>query len=344
MRSVFSRLLLFAICFSCWTIPAVAQKLHLVIVADVNDKAIGASVRVDRENISNLFYNNVPPQFLNVSVVQPNQVTPEGILKAIRDLSVRSSDTVVFYYSGHGGYDMNSGGHSLYLSLYGGQSLQFSEVQTAVMNKHPFLAVFLRDCCNNVTPLPRSPLLSVPLLERASTPPQKISPLFQQLFFKKTEFEVIDIIGAELGYYSCCYPNDGGFFTSNFWEVLTVQADRQYSWEQVYDEVRAATGVKAGRAGIRQYPVFGRYNYWKPEKRLLPDNGFSNISRQDVYPKDFDLADLSDRMQPSEGYDDSFSSPEATRPCDPALCEIYPGGRVQKHQIIVIPKRILKWR
>jgi len=162
---------------------------------------------------------------------------------------------------------------------------------------------------------------------REVVPPKNLSPLFDRLFFQTTG--VIDIIGAEIGYPAYCdvkFGGIGGYFTSSFWRTLeNRKADRQRTWDQIFDEVRTATNNTARQNSARQYPVLSRYT-WATDR----SDGFDHdIPDPGINTRNVESKGLSSRS-PSLERDDN--TPDALK------------GLQQKQQLLVFPQRSLRWR
>ena len=80
---------------------------------------------------------------LSLTVLEGKDATPEAVLKYYSGLKVGPSDTVLFYFSGHGAVD-RARGHVLVL---GEKLLWRSDVQDAIKGTKPRLAICLTDCC-----------------------------------------------------------------------------------------------------------------------------------------------------------------------------------------------------
>jgi len=229
--------LLFVICCFCWTIPVAAQTLHLVIVADVNSN-LKESVTADGENIAQLFSDNIPPQQLKIMTFMPRELTPTIIKQKITGLNVGTSDTIVFYYSGHGAYD--SEGHFCSITNPNQPNanpnrLYFIEIQAAVEQHQPRLAVYIRDCCFvNVEPRQGATIAGA----RSDYVPTVVTPLFDNLFFRRDG--VVDIMAAEKNYPSWGFFH-GGIFTLAFVATLYQAIDTRESWDDIFPKVISGT-------------------------------------------------------------------------------------------------------
>lgn len=378
-RVFYLALFLSMLCLTTLTLPAVAQTLHLVIVADTRaTDGIGPSVDNDRKTISRMFQWNVPKQFLNISVVSEplsNEdrdevqgsvpVTKNNILDAIRNLNVKSSDTIVFYYSGHGAYDDYGHFFSLSNKLPNSnyERIYFKEVQDEVKKKNPLLAVFLRDCCNVFQKSPPGVRAREPEITPRPLPfAEEISPLYDELFFKTTG--IIDIIAAKKGQYAWC-TEDGGCFTQSFYWTLRNYRQVRLPWQVIHGVVQVNTLDLAKEIQDQQTVLSTTWETRMPPINSSPSGPVTkgptpdfdpDFSEWDDDPSYDDPNGTSDRMPPFEGDDGNFSPPVDTRPCDPPIQGVYPGGKVgqssgnvvngtlQRQRPIVVPLRGLRWR
>jgi len=97
------------------------------------------------------------------------------ILAVVSNLVIKSNDTIVVYYAGHGGHDTQLG-TIFFPGMDGGQGLPLHSIRDQLAAKQPRLSVFLIDCCQ--TPIDgrvtqkrkqytAGKILEVPLLERS---------------------------------------------------------------------------------------------------------------------------------------------------------------------------------
>ena len=130
-------------------------------------------------------------------------VTKRAVLDAIDNCRVRRDDTLVFYWSGHGGYDQQRG-H--FLKMPNDEWLYRSEVINRIRRKEPRLGVVLTDCCANRA------RIEGPRAAFQRPPPTEVAPLLDELFFRSRG--LVDINACAEGEIASYYENGGGFFTS----------------------------------------------------------------------------------------------------------------------------------
>ncbi len=233
-----------------------AQKIHLLIVADTDDPAVGKDVEKDWKNIRQQFLENVPESQLNLREITGRDVTRENILASIRRLSVGRNDTIVFAYAGHGLYDetVEKGkerGHALQLT-HGpkGNPVQIAVPGTSIAvtidemrlvyrteliktleNQRARLVVVWTDCCNTVVKVTEKERTKV---RGTISAPVKISPLFDSLFMKPSG--LIDLITSQKGEmaYGDEVGREGGIATVSLCRFLKTKRDEAISWDQMF--------------------------------------------------------------------------------------------------------------
>lgn len=139
--------------------PAVAQeeasRVRILLVLDTLDR-MGATWGLDGENMKALFEHAFKKQGLQpgwhytIDMFTGQQVTAKAVLDYYRHLNVGPNETLVFYYSGHGGFHGKKG-HFMALTT-GHQQLYRNDILKAMDAKNPRLKVVLTDCCANLSP------------------------------------------------------------------------------------------------------------------------------------------------------------------------------------------------
>ncbi|GHT46194.1 hypothetical protein FACS189454_06950 [Planctomycetales bacterium] len=137
----------------------------------------------------------------------------KAIRRFIRSLQIEPDDAVMIYYRGHGGFDENRQSQFYQFINDNGtrENLYHSDIRLDVETLHPRLAVFIRDCCNNIIPVPTRGQSPEPN-EMAQFDETEFKPeLFISLFVKARG--VIDIGAAKKGMaaYSVQFPSSGGW-------------------------------------------------------------------------------------------------------------------------------------
>ena len=273
----------FCICFGAAE-NAWAKKIHLLIVADTDDAAVGKDVEKDWKNIRQRFLENVPESQLSIAELTGKKTTRENILSAIRNIKASADDTIVFAFAGHGLFDetVENGverGHALQLShgpagnpvkitvpgtaiavnIDEQRLLYRTALVKAIEDKTPRLAVLWTDCCNTVVKV----VDNAPGKSRASiSAPGTISPLFDSLFFQPSG--LIDLITSQKGEmaYGDEVGREGGIATVAFCRFLKERRQQPLAWEEAFaivgqsiaDEFRKSFPSGAGRAQFGLQP------------------------------------------------------------------------------------------
>lgn len=218
-------------------VEAGPARLCLLVVADTNDPQIGNSVRVDLDRIRDLFSLHVPENRLQTRVLSGRSVSRSNILGAIRSIGVRSGkDTLMLYFSGHGGYDTTNRDHAI---KAGRDETYRTDLRQAIQARRPRLAVILTDTCSNY--VSRPPRVGAP------APPGGLSPAFKSLFFDPQG--LVDVSCTQPGEFAIGDDN-GGYFTTALCEYLSLRASSALTWSQVVKSVNR--NVKDANSDARQ--------------------------------------------------------------------------------------------
>ena len=228
-----------------------AQTVHLINVADTADAKVGQSCAEDAGNFAQIMFIGLPEGMLAETRLTDDQVSADQILKQIAEVRVHPNDTLVFFWSGHGGYDTTKNEHFLHMPQ--GGMLFRSTLLGALRKKNARLTVLLTDSCANFVDT------SANLIEVApsSPDPQRgVAPLFDALFLRPRG--VVDIQAAAPGEYAVALRG-GGLFgmllaCSSLYEsppenssrpvheymvgYLWANMDRRVSWNQMVKQIQ----------------------------------------------------------------------------------------------------------
>lgn len=171
---------------------------------------------------------------LVMSTVAQNEITPEGIKKAIKQLDYNNQSTLVIYYHGHGATDRI---HGHYLHLKQKQTLLRSEILDACLlhRAPPKLLILVTDCCS----------ASINLGIAPAALPQDRKEIVKNLFLRHSG--VIDITAASYdpvkhkGEDAYLIMN-GAFFTQSF--------------AQAYFDLNLQQGFDSNRDGVISWQEF----------------------------------------------------------------------------------------
>jgi len=130
--------------------------IHLITVADVLDKYIGQGCRIDQERMHALMQevSSKTKMPLNAQNLSQDDFKAEVIMGAVASLEVRSSDAVVFYYSGHGHRSDSKESKWPHFSMGWTPSnkkllsLDAERIFNELRNKDPRMLMMVVDACN----------------------------------------------------------------------------------------------------------------------------------------------------------------------------------------------------
>ena len=189
--------------------------------------------------MSDLFKGNVPESQLDVRVINGEDISKESILGAIQKAEVRTEDTLLFYYSGHGAFDSEK---KQYIQLPGGVPLLRSDVDAELNQKNAHLKVLLTDTCSTFYSINKSSKSDhrkkVPRQDLAA---DRVSPLFQAIFFETNGY--VSISGTKPGesgfmdLETAEHKTRGSLFTFPFVDFLNGSRDRRLEWAKVVEDV-----------------------------------------------------------------------------------------------------------
>jgi len=187
-----------------------ATFLHVLLVADTADRTTGDSVEVDLQTVRHLLQSGIPSTRYRVTELKGKNATPENILNYYRKLSTRPTDSLLFYYAGHGAWDTK--GH--YLVLQGDGRIRRTDILEAMRRHKAQLNVLLTDCCSTYT-------------GHAAFAKQLVADptLFRDLLFRHRG--TVDITAARKGQVAVGNKLKGGYFTTGLADLFlfTNKAD-----------------------------------------------------------------------------------------------------------------------
>ena len=222
---------------------AVAQKLHAIVVADLSPWAGWGtylpSISMDTKRVYMQLHNQVPPAQLvyrEISFEEDVVSDPQTILELVGELRPAAEDTVLVYYTGHGGNDDR--GH--HLELANGK-LYREDLKRAMEAKGARFNVLITDCCNLRAD---GESFFAPML--MPDEPRVISPLFRSLFFSSRGW--VDMNGSSPGEAAFVAPLSdddlpGSLFTTQLTDFLENHRKQPTTWEQLVREVSLGVAV-----------------------------------------------------------------------------------------------------
>lgn len=245
--------------------PAEKQtRLHLLLIANTNDKTIGKTCAVDKEATFKTFEEIAGFLEINFAptVIAGNDFSKINVEKALNGLKPGPNDIVIFYYSGHGFSNKEDRYAFPYLDLrdksyqqYGGQyTMNMEAIYQKIKSKGARLNLVLSDCCNNDPSQSNNIIAEAPSTRTSSLGWDKNKCL--ALFLNPKKMSLL-MTAAQKGELSAGNTNDGGFFTFNFRESLEkhiaiFEKNKDVSWNTIITSAKSQTIARASRTLCRQ--------------------------------------------------------------------------------------------
>lgn len=233
-----------------------ASVLHAVNFCATNAENISVGVRADHDNFN-----------LNTSVIADmigydikyydypgEECSKENLVKVLSELQPGADDIVMFYYSGHGGRNVDDKSEfpqmCLKYNIY--QEDKFVPVhyvQDQLRGKNGRLKVILADCCNKEDGSISSKGVIVQMKGATKVDNDEYANI-SKLFL--TEKGMLTMSGSKAGEPSFG-PDDGGLFSNAFWVVIDGVAKGAVApvWSDV---TSSATALTSQCSGGRQNP------------------------------------------------------------------------------------------
>lgn len=230
-------------------------KIHLLVVANTNDKIIGPSCKKDMDRVVNMFkelalaIGIAPPVVTTISGTTYNKANTE---KQIAALKPAPGDIVVFYYSGHGFRKEKDNRKFPYIDLRGSEnedynvfSLNMEDIFNKIKARPGRLKLVLSDCCNTLVTATNA--IGAPIPN-----PKGFGILLSELNYRALLFppkpQAILLTAASPGERATSNNEFGGFFSYFFkvaFESHCGYFRNNVSWNMVFDEVQRNTIYKA---------------------------------------------------------------------------------------------------
>lgn len=237
MMILFKRMFSALILTACLASSASAQHLHVFMLLDTDDRH-GESFRRDGLMIANMLEDGLPPSDYTVRTLMGSDATNEKLLAEISSANVNQDDSVLFYYSGHGGFNRSTEQH-LFTLNHSKQPLLRSAVRSAIDRHSPRLSVMLSDCCASYLKPEQIEGYGGGSGDSAKEIPVPI--LVRKLFFE-TDGSV-DITSSRPGQVSVGLP-EGGVFTLAFTKVVNAYQFEALTWSNVFEKTRRVAGER----------------------------------------------------------------------------------------------------
>lgn len=235
-----------------------AADLYAFLVGDYFSQDIQQASRNDIQN----FYEETvriakyAEYKLKVSFFAEGKFNGRDLLKALKRLSPKKEDIVLFYYSGHG-YRTSSQGSSPwpYLDFPSeNRGMSFHDVINHISRLNPRLTILIADCCNWMIPygFVNPPLLKGHRAEPVMT--KRVKRNYQKLFNETKG--VLAIAGAAPGQASYCKIY-GSFYSISFLSGLqeVMQRKKNVNWKSVLAIAENGLFDKLRPYNLKQTPV-----------------------------------------------------------------------------------------
>ena len=229
--------------------------MHLVVAANTAIADIGASTKVDMQNLTSEFEGIAAALQMTCykNIIAQEDFTKEKLLQTVHGIQPGPNDIVVFLYSGHGfrfsdqqeRFPMLDMRKSLYIQPSEHTYVSLQDVYDIITQKGARLNIILGDCCNENIGVPKisgSSFIAGRSTLNANT--QKLA----QLFLNASG----NILGAGAveGQFAIGNNAIGGYFTSSFIssireEVSKLKSNENPNWENILDNTIKATLKKS---------------------------------------------------------------------------------------------------
>ena len=217
-----------------------AQVIYLFLDGATQDPQIGRAVSHDLRNIVLFLGESTPKNQLVIynfdkswkgPDVNSTSDTKNAILTAIQNCPAKSTDTIVFYWSGHGAY--NNSGHYIFLPKGGKDQIMYrSEILSALQKKGASLTVLITDSCNIFHDYSGHGAVAgepLPAVKQAT-------PLISSLFLNCKG--VVNINSSSPGEKSYCSSLAGSVFTINLYNSKFFNENKSMTWSKFLDDVQ----------------------------------------------------------------------------------------------------------
>lgn len=231
-------------------------KLHLLIVADIDDTTIGPSCDLDMKKALTTFDSirkHIGLQF-NPKAIYGKTYSKKNVQSAIANLKPSPDDIVVFYYTGHGFRKLEEQRRFPNIKLKTfhknrkdvlDNSMNMEDIFNSIRKKGARLNLVFSDCCNDDIETVNAEGKK-PGEKRGSTIDWNDTNI-RDLFLNKTRLSIL-ATAAQNGQRASSNRSFGGFFTYFFKiaiENFSSKLKYKVSWEQILTDTRKQTTFKA---------------------------------------------------------------------------------------------------
>lgn len=243
-----------------------AQKLHVIVFCDTNDKSIGENKESERKITINemqtiagcLEEYGYDSEFTECF---GNDCNKANLMKVINRLTIAPEDVVFFYYGGHGSHALNNESDKFpQMCLgedYADNWVPVTLIKNIIMKKNPRLAVILTGCCNKEQ---RGVSIKSVVAESESyTYESEINKeAYKKMFLDSTG--LVMMTSSKVGQYSYS-GKEGGIFCLTFWLAMEYVGKGEFTpeWNYICEAVKqnvAQTPIKTKEGIVYQEPYY----------------------------------------------------------------------------------------
>jgi hypothetical protein len=238
--------------------------MHVIIVANTNDKKIGASCAMDMKDMQQRFDSMAYYMRINTNpiTISGNSYNKKNIEAALTKLKPAKQDIVVFYYSGHGfrkepavpGSDRSENSIYPFLDLrantkqdYMVESMGIDTIFKWIKSKGARFNLVLGDCCNAA--VEETNVEAKPVGKKRGSALRVNQQNLNALFLNPQPMSVL-ATAADVQQLASSNNKFGGFFSYFFKAALEFRLSMfspNPSWEQVLQDAKVETAKKARR-------------------------------------------------------------------------------------------------
>lgn len=232
MNIIYKNIIAFALMIIASTAPTYAATLHVVMVCDTYAFQIEESVKIDLRKMKHevediAYYSGLD---LNLKIFSYESANSRFV-DYVRDLSVGSDDTVLFYWNGHGyrtpSKDATNNPWPNFAFEHDWTGVDQLMITELLEEKNPRLVLSFTDTCNSYLPDEYAPILvqkNADFMIMSSESQKKAN--YKKLFVETSgTYIAAASLPGEYSYGSNYYY--GGLFTYSFLEALHDEVKRQ---------------------------------------------------------------------------------------------------------------------
>ena len=236
-------------------------RMHVICVANTNEKVIGASCKNDMNRALLLF--NTISEVLGldeepiIKTISGDKYSLKAVENEIKKLDPDPNDIVVFYYSGHGFRKDEDKRPYPYIDLrsktdtarksYLVNSKNIEDIQTEIIKKGARFNLVISDCCNSL--VTETNKTGDPISETKDAGLDFSEDNCKTLFLNPTPQSIL-ITAAKEKQLATSNNTFGGFFSYFFKAAVEDHLSplkKNITWQQIIDQASAKTTEKAQR-------------------------------------------------------------------------------------------------